>query len=158
MVAVRAPKVQPRTDVLSVALPRNAEDCYALFCDITRVPEWLRIIRSAVVTEKDRHGRPRRVAFLARLQRATIGYSCRYRVREQDLRVTWATPQHASIKVRGFAQFSGLGERSCLLQYHLDVDLGNHGLPAFDDELFDAHAPSATMSDFRDFAIRMIPS
>lgn len=151
------PRTEREDDLLTVALPRPAPDCYALFADIERTPEWLRVIRSAVVTERDRHARPRRVAFLARLKRATIGYSCLYRYRADDLRVAWTTVDGASIRVRGHAQFQALGGKACLMTYRLEVDLGSNGLPAFDDALFDAHASSATLSDFRDFVIRTLP-
>ena len=63
--------VKPVTPI-SVSLPRNARDCHRLFCDVARTPDWLRVVRSALVTERDASGRARRVAFLARLAHATI--------------------------------------------------------------------------------------
>jgi uncharacterized membrane protein len=144
------------TDWLSVALPRPAEASYRLFCEIDRTPEWLAVLRSAVVTKRDRQGRPRHVAFMARLDNAAIGYSCTYHYDDKDRRVSWATPEGAQIRVQGFAQFQALSVRSCLMTYLLDVDLGAAGLPGWADPVFASHAASATLSDFRDFAIRKI--
>lgn len=143
-------------DYLSVALPRPAAACYALFCDVERTPEWLSVIRSAVVTESDGRGRARRVAYQVGLKRASIGYSCVYGYHESERRVSWSTSERSSILVRGFAQFQSLADRSCLMSYGLEVDLGSLGLPAFDDAQYDAHAASASLSDFRDFAIRSL--
>ncbi|HKA88882.1 MAG TPA: hypothetical protein VKE22_14535 [Haliangiales bacterium] len=137
---------------ISVSLPRNAADCYRLFCDIGRTPDWLRVVRSAMVTERDAEGRPRRVAFLARLRRATIGYTLHYRYRARDLRVAWGTPIRSKIRVHGFAQFAPLGDASCLMTYGLELD--KRGLPPWGDSHFEAHAPSAVAADFRDFVLR----
>ena len=71
-------------------------------------------------------------------------------------RVSWATPEGAQIRVQGFAQFQILTPRSCLMTYLLDVDRGEVGLPEWGDPVFASHAPSATLGDFRDFAIRKI--
>jgi hypothetical protein len=143
--------VTPVTPI-SVSLPRSAVGCYRLFCDIERTPEWLRVCRSAMVTERDADGRARRVAFLARLDQATIGYTLHYTYRERDLRVTWGTPVRSKLRVHGFAQFSALGDDSCLMTYGLELD--KRGLPAWDDTHFEAHAPSAVAADFRDFVLR----
>lgn len=147
--------VTPAPSFLSIALPRPADIAYRLFCDVERIPEWLPIVRSAVVTRRDRRGRARDVAFLARLERATVGYTCRYRYDEADRHVAWATPAEASIVVQGFAQFAALGDRACLMTYSLDLDLGAHGaLPGWSDPFFDGHAASTAMHDFRDFVTR----
>lgn len=149
--------VTPAPSYLSIALPRPADDCYDLFCEVERIPEWLTVVRSAVVTKRDSKGRARDVAFLARLEGATVGYTCRYRYAPIDRRVAWATADEASICVQGFAQFEPLGERACLLTYSLDLDLGAAGaLPAWGDPMFAGHAASATMSDFRDFVLRTL--
>lgn len=149
--------VTPASSFLSIALPKPADACYALFCDAERIPEWLSVVRSVVVTSRDHRGRARDVAFLARLQRATLGYTCRYRYDASDRHVSWATPSDATILIQGFSQFAPLGERACLMTYSLDLDLGEEGaLPAWSDPFFEGHAASSTMHDFRDFAIRVL--
>jgi uncharacterized membrane protein len=124
----------PGASWLSIALARPADQCYALFCDVERIPEWLAVVRSAVVTKRDPRNRPAYVAFLARLEHATIGYTCRYRYHASERRVLWSTPDTSSITVKGFAQFAPLGERSCMMTYGLDLDLGD--LPGWSDPFF----------------------
>lgn len=139
-------------DWLTVSLPRSAGACYALFSDVERIPEWLRVVASAVVTERHADGRARRVAFQASLRRATIGYTCSYRWRPDELWVAWSTSPRASIVVRGSAQFQPVAPNACLMTYSLDLRVGR-GLPPFMDLSFANHASSATLADFRAFAI-----
>jgi ribosome-associated toxin RatA of RatAB toxin-antitoxin module len=141
---------------ISTALPRSAEECYALFCEIERIPEWLTIVRSALVTRRDERRRAREVAFLARLERATVGYTCHYKYQPTARRVEWSTAPDASIRISGHAQFGSLGTRACLMTYHLDLDLGDAGLPVWSDPMFEGHAASASLSDFRDFVLRAL--
>ena len=139
---------------LSRTIPRSAQTCHRAFCAVERTPEWLRILHSAMVTERDALGRARRVAFLMRLRHATVGYTLHYRYRERDLRVTWGTPLRSELRVHGYAQFSPLGDGSCLMTYGLE--LRKRGLPAFADSHFEGHAPSAVMADFREFVLNAV--
>ena len=148
--------LSPAPDHLSTALPRSADECYALFCEAERIPEWLTVVRSAVVTRRDDRRRARDVAFLARLQRATVGYTCRYKYNSTHRRVDWSTRTDTSIRVAGFAVFAPLGDKACLMTYGLDLDLGDNGLPGWSDPMFEGHAASASMSDFRDFVLRAL--
>ena len=142
-------------DWLTVSLPRAAEACYTLFCDAERVPDWLPAVSSAVVTERDDMGRPLRVAFQASLRRASIGYTCGYRYRADDLRVSWSTSPRSSIVVRGTAHFQAVAPNACLMTYGLDLRVGR-GLPPFADATFANHASSATLAEFRAHAIRSL--
>ena len=144
----------PSSGWVSVALPRTADDCYALFCQAERIPEWLAVVRTAVVTRRDVRGRPTEVSFLARLENATIGYTCRYRYHAGDRRVAWSTKEDSNLLVKGFAQFAPLGPKACMMTYGLELDLG--GLPAWNDPFFAGHAASATLGDFRDFVTRAL--
>jgi hypothetical protein len=156
MLALAAPELHDRfeeADWLSVTLPRAADDCHALFCDLERIPEWLSIVRSAVVTDRSPGERPKSVAFLCSLHRATVGYTLDYTYQDRDRRVAWTTPRRSSLRVRGFAHFQPLGPRACLMTYSLDLAFGRT-MPRFDDAAFAAHATSATLNDFRDFVLR----
>jgi uncharacterized membrane protein len=156
MVALATPYGQDMPgDWLTVALPRPAWACYALFCAVERTPEWLSVVTTAIVVEREPDGSARKVAFLASLRRASIGYSCTYRYHDDERRISWSTSKRSSIVVRGMAQFHELSERSCLVTYALDVRVAG-GLPPFADSGFAAHASSATLADFRDFATRTI--
>lgn len=143
-------------DVFTVALPRPADDCYQLFCAIERIPEWLNVVRTIVVTDRDRHQRPRQAAFLARLKGATVGYTLDYRYRSMDRWLGWSTPEGSSFTILGCGQFTPLGERSCLMTYSLLLDLASGGLPGWGDSQFDGHAASSAMIDFRDFVLRTL--
>ena len=154
MLAAAAPRsFESPGDWLSVTLPRSADHCYALFSDIGRTPEWLSILRSATVTERDHRGRPRHVAFLCSLHRASVGYTLTYKFAAAERRVSWTTRPRASLRVRGTAHFQALGPASCLMTYGLDLAFGG-GKPRFDDDAFSSHATSATLADFRDFVLR----
>lgn len=159
MVALAVPELKDRfqvdADWLSVTLPREADECYALFCDLERIPEWLSIVRSSVVTDRDLVDRPSSVAFLCSLHRATVGYTLDYQYGDEERRLAWTTPGRSSLRVRGFAQFQELGPDACLMTYCLDLAFGK-GMPNFDDAAFAAHATSATLSDFRDFVLRTV--
>lgn len=148
--------IETKGDWLTVSLPRSADLCYDAFCDIEKTPEWLSIVRTAVVTERDARGRARRVAFLCRLARATIGYSLTYSYWPGHRRVAWTTSVNSQIVVNGSAHFQPLSPSACLLTYSLDLALGS-GLPEFDDTSFRLHATSATLGDFREFVVRTLP-
>jgi hypothetical protein len=154
MVAVAAPRpFESPGDWLSVTLPRSADHCYELFSDVARTPEWLSILRSATVTERDPRGRPRNVAFLCSLHRASVGYTLSYKFAPAERRVSWTTPPRASLRVRGTAHFQPLGAASCLMTYGLDLAFGG-APPRFEDDAFSSHATSASLADFRDFVLR----
>lgn len=146
--------VTPAVEWLSIALPRPADACYELFCRVERIPEWLKVVRSATIVRRDGRDRPIEAAFLATLHRATVGYTCHYRYDDRRRFVTWSTAAGRSVRVAGFSQFSPLGQESCLMTYGLDLDLGH--LPGWSDSNFSGHAASATMSDFRDYVIRIL--
>jgi uncharacterized membrane protein len=138
---------------LTATIPRPAARCFELFCDIRRVPEWLPIIRSAQVRERDARGRAREVAFLARLEGATIGYTLIYSYDERDLAVSWRTIGGSAIDVAGRVQFGPLGERAALISYRAVLAL-RPWLPPWADPVFAAHPESAVVSEFRDFVLR----
>lgn len=150
-VSQQAKAFQAPGDWLTVVLPRSADECYRLFCDVERVPEWLPVVATAVVTDRDTQGRAKRVAFQASLRRATIGYSCLYRYRPEERMVAWSTPARASILVRGMAQFQPLAPASCLVTYALGLGV-DRDLPPFADATFASHASSAALAAFAAFA------
>jgi uncharacterized membrane protein len=140
---------------LTAAIARPARLCYELFCEAERIPEWIPVIRSAHVNERNYAGRPVDVGFFARLARATIGYRVRYLYRERDFGVSWSTVEGAGVLVAGWAQFTPLDGATALLTYQLTLDLGG-AMAEWDDPFFEGHAPSAVMSDFRDYALRAL--
>jgi uncharacterized membrane protein len=138
---------------LTTAIARPARTCYELFCDAERVPEWLSVVRSARVRQRNRAGRPSVVTFLAELERATVGYTLDYDYRERDLGVSWSTALAGNLLVAGWAQFTPLGPAAALMTYQLVLDV-ECAAATWRDPFFDGHPASSVMSDFRDFAVR----
>src|SRR5262245_46308342 len=72
-------EIAPVTTEVSATLPVGAGTAFEAFADIAQTPRWLSVVQSARVVRTDEQNRPAVVAFLARLERATIGYSLSYR-------------------------------------------------------------------------------
>lgn len=138
---------------LTTAIGVPARWCYELFCEASRIPEWLPAVHSARVMKRNDRGRPTDVTFLANLERATVGYRLHYSYRERDLGVSWATDRNSGIVVAGWAQFTPLSDQAALVTYDLMLDLGGT-LARWEDPYLNGHPASAIMSDFRDFATR----
>jgi uncharacterized membrane protein len=138
----------------ATTLPVPAAVAFDAFCDVSSIPRWVSVIHSVHVQERTAKGRPRSASFLARLERASIGYTTFYEYDEADRIVTWRTPPASSTKVSGRVQFVPLGDRACLMQYELHLELPGLALPPWEDPFFSGHAASVVMNDFRDFVIR----
>ena len=94
---------------LVVTIPRSARACYELFADVERLPEWLPIIKSAAVRQRDEHERAIEVAYMATHDRSTVGYRLRYIYSERDLSMSWSTVAGSSIQISGSVQFTAMG-------------------------------------------------
>jgi uncharacterized membrane protein len=139
---------------VSTTLPMPARDAFEAFCDVEATPRWVSVIKSVKVVSWNPAGRPKRAAFLARLERASIGYTLHYRYDEYQRMVTWGTAPGSTTVVAGRAQFVPLGDRACLMQYQLELELPAEALPPWEDPFFSGHAASVVMNDFRDFVLR----
>lgn len=144
--------VAPITTEVSATLPVGAGTAYAAFADVARTPSWLSIVQSARIARTDDGGRPSVVAFLARLERATIGYSLHYRWDPARLAVTWATPEGGSVRIAGDARFTPLTARACLMHYRLAIELPFSADWA--NASFEGNAAAAVASEFREYLRR----
>jgi ribosome-associated toxin RatA of RatAB toxin-antitoxin module len=135
---------------LSASLPIGARTAYELFCEVETIPVWVSLVNSVRVLDKNALGRPERVAFLAELDRATIGYTLHYSYDEHDLIVSWQTPHDTMTRISGRVQFQPLGKRACLIQYTLNLELPEALLPTWEEPFVNGHAASAVINDFRD--------
>lgn len=142
---------------LTTSLPVSAQVAYEIFCDVEQIPRWVSVIRAARVLEATPRGRPRRATFLASMARASIGYTLEYAYHESQRVVTWRTPEEPETRVAGRAQFDALGPRACLMHYELFIEFPEGALPAWGDDYYDGHAPSAVLADFRDYLSRIAP-
>ena len=145
--------IAPITTEVSATLPVGAGTAFEAFADVAQTPRWASFVRSARVVRHDEQGRPLLVAFLARLDRSTIGYSLRYEWDPTELTVRWTTPEGASFHLSGDARFTPLSSRACLLHYRLTVEL------PFEAEWasagFGGNAAAAIASEFREHLRRL---
>jgi uncharacterized membrane protein len=141
--------VAPITTEVSATLPVGAGTAFEAFGDVTRTPRWLSVLQSVRVVKNDEHGRPLLVAFLARLERATIGYSLEYRWDETDLTVAWSTPEGSSVHIVGDVRFTPLSTRACLMHYRLSLELPFRSEWA--NASFGGNAAAAVASEFREY-------
>lgn len=140
---------------LVVTIPRSARACYELFADVERLPEWLPIIKSAAVRQRDEHERAIEVAYMATHDRSTVGYRLRYIYSERDLSMSWSTVAGSSIQISGSVQFTAMGEKACLMRYHVDADFSVIGGMAQIGR--GRQQASAVIAEFRDFMQRKTP-
>lgn len=143
-----------RDDVVSTTLPVSAAEAYQAFCDVEASPQWVSIVKSVSIAERTAAGLASRAAFLGQLKRAPIEYTLQYWYDDARRRVTWSTAAGARVAVAGHAEFIPLGDRACLVQYQLQLDLPGEGGPRWDDSFFDGHLASVVVNDFRDFITR----
>jgi uncharacterized membrane protein len=139
----------PITTEVSATLPVGAGTAFEAFGDVTKTPRWLSVVQSARVVRTDAQDRPQQVAFLARLERATIGYSLHYTWDATDLTVAWTTPDGASVRIIGDVRFTPLSARACLMHYRLSLEM------PFESEWanasFAGNAAAAVASEFREY-------
>ncbi len=138
----------PSTTTLPVSAPRAFE----LFAECGRVPEWLSIVRSAHVFDRDKAGRATRVSYLASVDRGLLGYTLRHTYDPDRLTAHFRTNVDAALSVVGSARFAALGSSACLMEYELSVRVPI--AEAWADPFFDSHAGSAVVHAFRDFTKR----
>ena len=143
------------SEMLSTSLPVNAQDAYEAFCEIEAAPRWVTVVKSVRVLSRNGVGRPKRAAFLARLQNGSIGYTLHYRYSERERVVSWGTAPGSITLVAGRAQFIPLGDRATLMQYQLSLEMPTDALPPWEDPFFSGHATSVVMNDFREYVTRM---
>lgn len=144
---------EPSSSTLSTTLPVTAARAYDLFCDSERIPEWMAVVRSSRVICRYEDGRARRTAFIARLERASMGYTLRYDYDDQQRSVRWSTAAEASTVIAGSARFQAIGPRACMMHYDLEL-YSQARLPAWGDAMYNGHPASAVLSDFREFISR----
>lgn len=135
-------------------LPINADKAYEIFNDIEAVPNWVSIVKSISVLEWTGSGRPKRAAYLSRLKGASIGYTLQYEYDEDDLTARWYTKRGSATNVRGRVRFTPLGDKACLMEYKLLLDLPAGALPSWDDPIYDHNAASAVVNEFREYIQR----
>jgi uncharacterized membrane protein len=140
-------EVLPLTTTATATLPVPAGAAFAVLSDASASPEWLPVLRSARVLEHDATGRPARVAFVGRLERASIGYTLEYAYDPQQLTMSWRSATDASAQVSGEASFVPLSADACLVSYTVSLELP---VGPWADEGYEQHPASAVVAWFRE--------
>ena len=143
----------PLCSEVSTTLPVSSGVAYEVFADVGETPSWLPMVQTARVVSRNAQGRPTKASFLARLARASIGYTLEYTYDTPGLVVSWCTPATSSVLVSGEARFVSLSTQACLMSYRLVMDLPLN--PDFSHSLYDGHPASAVVADFREHLRRI---
>lgn len=144
---------QPLTNVMSVSLPISANEAFDLFCDSGRVHEWMTVVRSSQVIARGSIGRPQQTAFIAQLERSSLGYTMHYEYDDETLTIRWCNGPANTTRISGSAHFTRLKPDSCMMHYELNMD-SDTTLPSWGDAMFNAHPASSVLCDFREFVAR----
>lgn len=139
--------------VVNATLHRPADHCYRLFCDADRIPEWLWVVDTAIVQERDESNRALRVDFMGALERASIGYTLRYAYSDDERRVSWHHEGRGVEQLFGSARFISLPDGGCQLEYRLDTRI-TEGLPPWADELYRTRPAESVVIDFCEYVER----
>jgi len=140
------------TTEVSTVLPVAAPVAFEIFADVVETPRWLSVVQSAHVIDRGDDTRPRRVAFLTRLRRGTLGYALDYEYDLDRLAIRWTPPEESATQITGEAQFVELQAQTCLLNYRISIELPFPA--AWADPSYDGHAASAVVSQFREYLRR----
>lgn len=146
-------EVENSDDVSTVKarLKQPADFCYALFCDVERVSEWLWVAGTSVVSRRDERGRGVEVDFMGSLKRASVAYRLTYEYDDELREVRWRNSSGSVKELRGTARFTPLeGGSGCLMSYQLRAELAEN-LPSWEDEFYSRRPAEAVVIDFCDW-------
>jgi hypothetical protein len=138
---------RPLTTTASATLPVAAEVAFEAFGDAAETPRWLSVLHAARVLERTADGRARRVAFVGRLERGSIGYTLDYAYDATALAITWCSAHDAAVQVRGEATFIPLSTQACLMTYSVSIEAP---VGPWNDPSFEHHPASSVVTSFRE--------
>jgi ribosome-associated toxin RatA of RatAB toxin-antitoxin module len=136
-------------------LHRPAAECYRLFTDVSRLPEWLPWIRAARTQQTDAQGRPERVEYLAEAPPVTLQYALEYEYDPGVLSVRFKLVEQegALTELEGWARFIPLHSHLTLFQYRLRV-CKLPGIGMWKDPLYRRNPAESVTRAFRDWLAR----
>ncbi len=132
-------------------IARDADTCFRLFCDLERLPEWVRGVARVVPLEVDEHQRPTLVRFISMPARASVSYSLRYTYYEDERRVCWQPADREERSIAGEAVIVPLGEDRCELRYAL-TSWNAASLPMWARAALKEDNPQSAVDAFQRFA------
>ncbi|HTJ42163.1 MAG TPA: SRPBCC family protein [Kofleriaceae bacterium] len=131
----------------SATLPVAADVAFEAFADAAETPRWLPVLHAARVLERNVDGRATRVAFVARLERGSIGYTVEYSFDSEALAITWRTAPEAAVQVRGEVTFSPLSRSASLMNYSVTISAP---VGPWSDPSYEHHPASSVVTSFRE--------
>jgi hypothetical protein len=139
--------MRPSTVIARVQrqLSPSAELCFAAFCDVERIPQWVERVVEASVRTTHPDGRPAEVEFVARRPDGDQArYTLAYAYDRKGLRVSWRPREGEGDAVMGYASFDPADGGTCLMTYALQEgyawDQENRDLQQVATELADTFA------------------
>jgi hypothetical protein len=138
---------KPLTTTASATLPVAADVAFEAFADASETPRWLPVLHAARVLERTLDGRARRVAFVGRLERGSIGYTLEYTFDDDALAIAWRSGPDAAVQVRGEATFAALSRSACLMTYSVSIAAP---VGPWSDPSYEHHPASSVVTSFRE--------
>ena len=139
--------------VVTAVLRCDVDECYRLFTDVDLIPQWLWVVDTSVVQERDEKNRATRVDFIGSLERAAIGYTLTYDYDDEQREVRWLQTGRGMKQLAGAARFEAVGDGRCRLEYSLRTEL-TAGLPPWADQLYHQRPAETVVLDFCEFVER----
>ena len=132
--------------VVTAYVDHPAEHAYRMFCDPDHLTEWLFVVGTVVVTDRDAKGRPLEIDFMGSLERASVSYTLCYEYDDKLREVSWHQKRGTPKQIMGSARFKAEGP-GCRLTYRLVAELPTH-LPPWSDELYRERPAETVVLDF----------
>lgn len=101
-------------------LSKSPEECFAAFCDVSRIPKWVERVTEASVRTTHPDGRPAEVEFTAkRPDGGPAQYTLAYAYDRKGHRVSWRPREGEADAVMGYASFDPGADGTCVMTYAL---------------------------------------
>lgn len=126
-----SPNSDWRREFCDLIVARPAEQCFALFSNFERTPQWLVELRSARVRRFDETGRAAVVDYMAAPVRGGYTYPMHYVYDDGGLGVSWhGEVQGGARSIEGAVLFVPVDAARCEMRYETSVRL-SEDLPAW---------------------------
>lgn len=105
---------------LEIAIDASADECFARFCEVERLPEWVPGLKSAEILWRHPTGLPAEARFHSEVGDQVEEYVLLYSYDPATRRLVWHPVEAGPYLVRGFATFEDEGGR-CRMRYVLEL-------------------------------------
>jgi len=133
---------------VGVDIAASADQCFALLCEVERLPEWVAGVADVMVLERDDAGRARRVRFTGMPSRGSLSYELVYEYDQAARIVRWHTVEVALRDLRGKARFDELDGGRCTMTYTVRSETAEQ-LPSWARAVLDEESAEKVAYAFR---------